>query len=161
MGGISNSKIIMRKFVIILFIGIFIWLDMTSKIYFEEILHTKEYIPILWDLIGLRLTYNTGIAFSLPLRGVALSAITIIILMWLIYFFVSEEYKKNSRLLDIGYILIFSWALSHTYERILVWYVVDFIAVKYFAILNFADIFISVGAFFLLIAYGIHRRSRT
>ena len=52
--------------------------------------------------------------------------------------------------------LIFSGAISHAYERIFHGQVVDFIAVKYFAILNFADIFISIGAFLIFCAYVIH-----
>jgi lipoprotein signal peptidase len=57
--------------------------------------------------------------------------------------YIREEYPKNSRLLDTAYVAIFSGALSHAYERIFIGHVVDFIAVKYFAILNLADILIS------------------
>jgi lipoprotein signal peptidase len=38
--------------------------------------------------------------------------------------------------------------------------VVDFLSVKYFAILNFADIFISVWVFFILLYYFQYERSQ-
>lgn len=151
----------MRRIAIILFSIIWIiWIDISSKWYFESdnwINFIKpicsyvsecrfQYFPILSDLIGLQLSFNTWIAFSLPIRGLILQVITVIVIIWIVYNYIRVEYSKRSKLLDIGYVLIFGWAMSHAYERIFFWYVVDFIAVKYFAILNFADIFISIGA---------------
>ena len=49
-------------------------------------------------------------------------------------------------------------AISHAYERIFVGHVIDFIAVQYFAIFNFADIFISIGAALLFIAYYVRKQ---
>lgn len=151
----------MRKFVIILSLSLWVFLDVLSKFYFEKTLTMHEYIPIFWDFFGLKLSYNSGIAFSIPLEWWALKIITAIILLAIVLLYCFEEYKKKNIFIDIGYICILSWAISHAYERIVFWYVVDFLAVKYFAILNFADIFISVGAFFLLIAYGIYTRPRS
>ncbi len=118
-----------------------------------------HYIPIFWEFFWIQLSYNSGIAFSLPITGIPLQIITLLLIIVLIFFYLREEYQKKSRLLDIGYTLILAWALSHAYERIFVGHVVDFIAVKYFAILNIADIFISVGAFFLILAYVRSRKS--
>jgi signal peptidase II len=120
-----------------------------------------KYIPIIWEYLGLKLSYNTGIAFSLPIRWVFLQIITILILLGLGYYYLKEEYPKRSSLLDMGYGLILAWALSHAYERIFIGHVVDFISVKYFAILNFADIFISVWALLIIFAYvRLHRTRR-
>lgn len=154
----SLDFILMRKYAIVASVLILIALDILSKYYFERLLSYYETISILSDFITLKLSYNNGIAFSLPVNGILLKIITLLILWWIGAFYVSEEYPKKSGLLDIGYSLVLAWAISHAYERVFIWHVVDFIAVKYFAILNFADIFISVGAFFLIIAYGISRR---
>lgn len=120
-----------------------------------------EYFPIFGDWIGIQLSYNTGIAFSIPIEWILLKIITVVILLGLAYFYIREEYPKNSRLLDFWYTLIFAWAISHAYERIFVWHVVDFIFVKYFAILNFADIFISVGAGILIFTYVYLSRNKS
>ena len=149
----------MRKYAIGLFIIFLLGLDVISKYYFEIILQPLEFVPVIWDYLWFQISYNTGIAFSLPIQWVPLKIITLGILISIIFLYIKEEYPKKSRLLDIWYVFIFSGALSHTYERIFVWHVLDFIVVKYFAILNFADIFISVGAIFLVIAYGINKRT--
>lgn len=137
---------LMRRIVtIILSIGGLISLDYLSKQYAVESLTTRD-VSLLGDWIGLQLSYNTGVAFSLPIRGIVLQILTVLLIAGIVYQYIHEEYSKKSKLLDAWYVLILAWALSHAYERIFVGHVVDFIAVKYFAILNFADIFISIGA---------------
>lgn len=118
------------------------------------------WFPIVSDWIMIKLSYNDGVAFSLPIKWIILQIITILAILGICWHYIREEWVKNSRLLDTGYVLILAWALSHAYERIFVGHVVDFIAVKYFAILNFADIFISVGAFLIILAYVRTRQSR-
>lgn len=105
-----------------------------------------NYYSIVWEWIGIQVSYNTGVAFSLPIRGIVLQILTVLLIAGIVYQYIHEEYSKKSKLLDAWYALILAWALSHAYERVFVGHVVDFIAVKYFAILNFADIFISIGA---------------
>lgn len=133
--------------------------DFFSKQYFESILQSSD-IYLLWEFFKLHLSYNTGIAFSLPITWLPLQIITIILVIWLIIYYFREEYPKKSYLLDAWYTLVIAWALSHAYERIFVGHVVDFIAVKYFAIMNFADIFISIWAFLIILSYVFPRKHR-
>ena len=126
---------------------------------FYESVFKDIYQPILGAYVGVRLSYNTGVAFSFPLHGILLQWTTILLILAILYQYIRVEYLKNSNILDVGYMLIIAWALSHAYERIFVGHVVDFIAVKYFAILNFADIFISVWVFLILLAYVWFRKT--
>jgi signal peptidase II len=87
--------------------------------------------------------------------------LTVILIGGIIYHYIREEYEKRSTLLDTGYTLILAGALSHAYERIFVGHVIDFIAVKYFAILNFADIFISIGAICIIFYYLFYAEHRS
>ncbi len=161
----------MRRFVIVLFLAFLVVFDLTSKYFFhgafQEIfmqcydancIHT--YYPLISDWFGIQPSHNTGIAFSLPITGIPLQILTLVFLIWLIWYYFYEEYPKQSRLLDIWYSLIIAWALSHTYERIFVGYVFDFISVKYFAIMNFADIFISIWASLIFLFYVLTRKHR-
>lgn len=168
----------MRKYLLISSVWFLIGLDLLSKSFFQNLYfwkmcdqwdhaldifafcHTEKYIPILGNYLWFELANNTWVAFSLPLQWYLLQIITVIIIGFLIKYYIQVEYKKKSKLLDIGYAFIFSWALSHAYERIFHGYVVDFIAIKYFAILNFADIFISVGAFLIFCAYALSWKHR-
>lgn len=170
----------MRIFFLITSLLFCIALDMSSKAFVEDTVFwtwkeicihpelnsaaTVEYCRdntlSLTDFFSIHLSYNSGIAFSLPVRGIVLQIITLLLIGGILYQYFSVEYPKKSKLLDAGYVLVLSWALSHAYERIFVGHVVDFIAVKYFAILNIADIFISVWAFLLILAYVILWKSR-
>lgn len=170
----------MRIFFLIISLLFCIALDMSSKAFVEDTVFwtwkeicahpeinsaaTVEYCRdntlSLTDFFSIHLSYNSGIAFSLPIRGLILQIITLLLIGGILYQYFSVEYPKKSKLLDAGYVLVLSWALSHAYERIFVGHVVDFIAVKYFAILNIADIFISVWAFLLILAYVILWKSR-
>ena len=150
----------MRRIAIILFsITGLVSIDFLSKQYIQNLFShwTHEYFPILGEYLGVSLSYNSGIAFSLPITGVPLQIITIILVLGLCIYYFYVEYPKNIRLLDIWYSLILAWAISHAYERIFIGHVIDFISVKYFAILNFADIFISIGACFILFVYYVRK----
>ncbi len=168
----------MRKIVIVLSILFLVFLDLGSKMFVEDTVFwswkeictyrnlntaaTPEYceqnILRISKFISLELSYNDGIAFSIPLEWMALKIITIFIFLFLLFIYIKEEYPKNSRLLDAAYVAIFAGALSHSYERIFIWHVVDFISVKYFAILNLADILISIWALLILYAYVYYYR---
>ncbi len=169
----------MKKIIIIIFsIAVLIFIDIITKFFIQDYYLSDQwylwempcldynitdckfhFIPIISDLLGIQLSYNSWVAFSLPIHGIPLQVITILLIIGLLYQYIAVEYRKNSTFIDIAYTLLLAWALSHAYERIFVGHVVDFIAVKYFAILNIADIFISVGAFFLILAYVRSRKS--
>ena len=150
----------MRRIAIILFsITGLVSIDFLSKQYIQNLFSnwTHEYFPILGEYFGVSLSYNSGIAFSLPITGIPLQIITLLLSIGIIYYYFHIEFPKNIRFLDIWYSLILAWAISHAYERIFIGHVIDFISVKYFAILNFADIFISIGACFILFVYYVRK----
>ena len=137
-----------------------IFVDLGTKLLVTEMVPLEAYVPLLWEFLGIQRAYNIGIAFSLPLHGIPLQILTILLIWAILYVYIKDEYKKKSWILDIAYVAILAWALSHAYERIFIWHVVDYIFVKYFAILNFADIFISVGVLILAIHYLFHEYTR-
>ncbi|PID84066.1 signal peptidase II [Candidatus Gracilibacteria bacterium] len=176
---------IMRKFVIIISIIILIAIDAISKWFFHGVFQAMvfgcpytgtssiscvsvaderilyQYFPLLSDIFGIQLSYNTGVAFSFHIPGFFLKILTLVLVIAIGVYFVFTEYPKKSKLLDIGYVCILAGALSHTYERIFHGYVIDFFSLKYFAIFNFADIIISIGVIFILFYYFFYDRSDT
>ncbi len=145
---------------IILSILALISLDYISKKYAESIfiMSPYDYFPIFGEYLWFQLSYNSGIAFSLPITGFPLQILTLVIVFILIWYYWTTEYPKKSTILDIGYSLIIAGALSHAYERVWIGHVIDFISIKYFAILNFADIFISIGAFLIFFVYYVRKQ---
>jgi len=146
-----------RIAIIIISVLVLIGIDVLSKNYIG-FLTTGNYVPLLGQYIGFELSYNPWIAFSLPLKGILLQIVTILVIVSIMWYYIKYEFQKSIFLLDFGYICIFSWALSHAYERIFIGYVIDFISVKYFAILNFADIFITIGACLLFFVYYVRKQ---
>lgn len=110
-------------------------------------------INLIWELMKLRLTHNTGIAFSLPLSWIFLKIITIALIIAISFFYVKYEREKKLKILDIAYSLILAWAIWNGIDRVINGSVIDFISVKYFAIFNFADIFINIWMLLLLFYY--------
>lgn len=141
-----------------IFIPIFlILLDQISKYWAEHFLATSR-IHLIGDFLMLSFVKNTGIAFSMPIEGIVLKVLTVALIIGIGVYFHRYEKHKNLPLVRFGYTLILSGAISNGLERVFVGSVTDFIAVKYFAIFNFADIFITIGAFLLFIIYFKYER---
>jgi signal peptidase II len=71
----------MRRIVIIIFATlVLISLDYFSKQYALNALSTRD-VSILGEWIGFHLSYNPGIAFSLPITGLPLQIITIVLVI--------------------------------------------------------------------------------
>jgi lipoprotein signal peptidase len=117
----------MRILAIVISVLLLIGFDMSSKYFIEEKVFgtrqsicsspetnstaTREYceddrVSLVGEYLGIELSYNTGVAFSLPIRGLALQILTILLICGIIYQYIREEYTKKSKLLDIGYALI-------------------------------------------------------
>ncbi|MDD2565257.1 MAG: signal peptidase II [Candidatus Gracilibacteria bacterium] len=110
-------------------------------------------INIVGDFLRLQLIYNKGIAFSIPISGIILKILTVAIISGITVYYYKNERKRKNNILDIGYGLILGGAIGNGIERIINSKVTDFIAIKYFAIFNFGDIFINIGVIILLIYY--------
>lgn len=121
-------------------IPIFIFLDFISKYIANTYLNWQ--INLLSDFIYLKLVKNPWIAFSINFPF--LKIITILIIIWIIFYFLKYEKKKNNLLTNLSFSLIIWWALWNARERLIYSWVTDFIWIKFFSIFNFADIFLSI-----------------
>lgn len=86
---------------------------------------------------------NDGIAFGIGITGPYLIALTLVVMAGVAWFGLFRDETRATFLSRIAYSSILAGALSNAYDRIGVGKVVDFIGVKYFAIFNVADIFIT------------------
>ena len=109
--------------------------------------YLTEKINILWDFVFLQYILNTWIAFSIQLPTILLKTLTIVLIIGIFIYYKTERKQiKNTKIFDISFWLILWWALGNAYERIRHEQVIDFLWIKYFSIMNFADIFISLWA---------------
>lgn len=126
--------------------------DVFTKYIAETFLETEIHL-IDWFL-SLEKIYNTGIAFSIPVPSFFLKILTVSLIFWIIVYYFYERKNERKGLYDIGFACIIGWAIGNAIERIFVWYVVDFISVRYFSVFNFADICITVWAWILLFHFS-------
>ncbi len=138
-----------------------ILIDFFSKIYISNLLDNNETI-IFTNYIILEKFYNKGIAFSIfnsdsVLINYIILFIIILVIAFIIRLFLTQfnKLKQNE---VIAYSLIIGGAVGNMIDRIMHGYVLDFIFIHYNnfyfpAIFNLADVSISLGVFFLLLAY--------
>ena len=138
-----------------------ILIDFFSKIYISNLLDNNETI-VFTNYIILEKFYNKGIAFSVFNSDSALINYIILFIIILIIAFITRlfltQFNKLKQNEVIAYSLIIGGAVGNMIDRIMHGYVLDFIFIHYNnfyfpAIFNLADVSISLGVFFLLLAY--------
>ena len=104
------------------------------------------------EILGLRYTENAGAAFS-SFRGEKwfLIGFVSVMLVFLVIFTIKYKYKRPVFL--ISSVMIISGGIGNLIDRIRMGYVVDYLDVKLFnfAIFNFADVCVVVGAAIMLL----------
>jgi len=146
-----------KKFFINSFLALLIFLlDRISKIYVINLdkkligseIFSSEYLNI-------NLIWNDGIAFGLLSfdQEILYNSLTILIILIICIIFVMI--LKSSGLSKFALIMIFGGALGNVFDRILYKAVPDFIDFHvgnfHWFIFNVADIFITLGVFFMII----------
>jgi len=132
-----------------LLVGGLIALDQISKALVEANLPMQEKIDVL-PFLALFRTFNTGIAFSFlsGMDDLALSVLTLAI-TGLVLFLWSRS-PKDQVWAQLGYASVVGGAVGNLIDRLRFGHVVDFILFHTpnwsFAVFNFADSFITIGA---------------
>ena len=110
----------------------------------------------LFGFFQFRYVENTGAAFSAFSDNTKiLTAVTVIIIAFCLILLLSKKLKPM--FINVCLLLITAGGIGNVIDRIVYGYVVDFIEPLYidFAVFNFADCCITVGAF-MLIGYEIY-----
>lgn len=111
--------------------------------------------PFLFGLFQFRYVENTGAAFSsFSQKTTLLTVVTLVILAAGLTLLMLHKFR--SRFVNVCVVLVLAGGLGNVIDRILYGYVVDFIEPLFvdFAVFNFADCCITVGAI-LLICYEL------
>ncbi len=135
----------------ILVIGIIV-IDQLSKYYAEMLLYGKESYKLINGVFHLTYARNTGAAFSI-FRGnqIFLKSITIIVMLFLVFYLFRLTRKKGQILFKISLAFILAGGIGNLIDRIRLDYVIDFFnfTLIHFAIFNVADSFVVVGTILL------------
>ena len=133
---------------------VFLIIDFVSKIIVSNFMNVHDSIPVIKDFFYISYFRNTGGAWSILNNHTwLLTLISLIIIIFLVYYVYKN--KPKNRLEKIGYSMIIAGSIGNLMDRIIYGYVIDFFDFNIFGynypIFNFADVFIVVGVFFLII----------
>ena len=137
--------------VFILGVGVLAALDLWLKAWAAGNLQNNPPRTLIYGLLGLRYTENTGMVFGF-LSGndwtvwVA-SIMTVVVMIVLLIYYYKLPTEKKSWLIRIPLIMVFAGAVGNLFDRITIGAVRDMIEFLFmnFAIFNLADVFIVTG----------------
>ena len=153
------QKIDVYSLVLILFI---FGIDRISKIYIIQTIQLEGSDIFLYDFLNLTLNWNRGIAFGLLSSNANLfyhivSALILLIIVYLIYLMVTSD---NFGKIIISFIV--GGAIGNVYDRFTYFAVPDFIDFHiddfHWFTFNFADVFISLGIFVMILKEFLLRK---
>lgn len=130
--------------------GAILLVDQLTKLFFKSFLRQGE-INIIGGFFRLKLTHNTGAAFSI-LEGsnFLLVILTIAIISFLVYYLKRSPGER----LPLSFVL--GGAFGNLVDRLIHGSVVDFIDIWIWPVFNFADIAITLGVIYLI--YGLIKK---
>ena len=138
-------------FVSVLLCAALIGVDQYIKYLVIEYLKPIEYYDVIEGFVRLRYVENTGAVFgSFATHTMLLTIFSLVLLGFTIFFLYTN--KGKSKFMNICLMLMISGGVGNIIDRVRLHYVVDYIEPTFvrFAVFNFADCLITVGAFALI-----------
>lgn len=137
--------------------GVLVGLDQWIKAWATASLAPVQSMPLIPHVVELRYFLNDGMAFSM-LSGMQIFLIIATSVTLLIAAYALFVHCKNRPLLRSALLLIVSGGVGNLIDRVLNGCVVDYINLLFmrFAVFNFADICVCVGAALLVLDVLLH-----
>ena len=130
--------------------------DRLLKIYFVKN-PAEIFDGVFFNLISFHFEKNFGVAFGILFNQLVL-LILIILLIFGLFWFLLKSYQQKDIWQTFGLTLIVVGAISNLIDRWRYGYVVDYIDVTFFTVLNLADVIISTGVVILILELFIKKR---
>lgn len=146
----------MLQAITVLVIALFIAVDQIIKLVVLKYLEPIGKITVIDKFLSLTYVENTGAAFgSFSKHTEVLSAFTAVVLIVGLIYLLSGKIK--SKIVYSGAVLVISGGAGNLIDRVFRSFVIDYIDPLFvkFAVFNFADILVTVGAF-IIIGYLIY-----
>lgn len=131
-------------------------LDRSTKLWAVSHLKGKESLSVIENFFQLTYVENQGVAFGLFAQ---LNVLLPILSLGLILFLMAmaRKYQNKGKRILLPLAFIIGGAIGNLIDRMTTKYVVDFLSFRFgnydFPVFNVADIFVSLGAFFLLLFF--------
>lgn len=152
---LKNQSILFFVYAL-LFVMLLIGVDFLLKL----LINARKPNFLIFNLIGIEYTTNTGVAFGIfknsPFFNTILIVLVLIIFVFSFWKISFGNTKKTSWVINrvglIGFILILSGGLGNLVDRIFYGYVIDFIRVGGWPNFNLADSYITIGVILIIIS---------
>lgn len=138
-----------KKVSVIILAGTFFLLDRLIKLIFKGYYRTTEF-KLIGDWFKLKLAYNSGIAFGLPINSWLIIGVTLIIIIILISI-VIKTYRQEGLGLLTAWVFLLAGAVSNLADRLHYGMVIDYLDLQYFTVFNLSDIAITLSIAYLLV----------
>lgn len=125
--------------------------DLATKSWAVDALTTP--INIIGTVISLSVSFNEGVAFSIPIPNMVMLIITPLLVALFAYMLISHG-NIHSTLTKTVLSLMMAGGLGNLISRIEYGAVVDFIRVGWWPSFNLADSYLTIAAFLIIIFYG-------
>lgn len=140
---------------------VILFIDQCLKYLVRQNLAVGQSIPIIKDILHVTFVSNTGAAFGLFKKATVLFAVISVvaagfILTLLVNIIRRGDFFKRP-MFNFGLILIFSGAFGNLIDRVLFFYVIDFIDFRIWPVFNIADSSITIGTFLLMLSFLPHK----
>ncbi len=143
----------MKKKILLLSL-IFLSIDIVTKLLIDEYFNLMETKIIIANFFALTKVYNNGASWNI-LAGYRYLIIIFTIIIFIALIFYQKKFKLNKRNI-LAFSLVYSGIIGNLIDRIFKGYVIDFFDFTIFGynypVFNFADIWIVVGIFLIIIA---------
>ena len=126
-------------------------IDQGIKFLVIQYLKPVEYVDVIDGFLRFRYVENTGAVFgSFATHTLFLTVFSIVLLGIVVYYLITN--REKSKFVNACLLLMISGGVGNIIDRIRLHYVVDYIEPLFidFAVFNFADCLITVGAFALI-----------
>lgn len=140
---------------IILFL-VLVALDQYTKYLAYTYLYNNPSINIIDNWLKLTYVENSGAAWGMFQNATIFFVIITIIIVFGILYYLLTERNNIDNFIKLNLVIILSGAIGNFIDRLRLGYVIDFISsdlggIYSFPVFNFADMYISIGAFSLII----------
>lgn len=125
--------------------------DLFTKWLAQKFLETS--VALIPGFLELSLSYNKGVAFSIPIPNQAMVFLIPLLVITLILFVV-RSCDISQRVTNVILMLFVAGALGNFINRLWTGAVIDFIDFSFWPSFNLADAYLTIGTFLLIIFYG-------
>ena len=129
-------------------------LDQLVKILITSHMALSATVPVIKNVFHITYIQNRGAAWgSLQGKRILLLAVTLLVLIFLVYFYIKMLKMDKYKDLRILFLFVFSGAVGNMIDRIRLGYVIDMFDFRLinFPVFNVADIYVTCSMIILLI----------